>query len=177
MHHAPREGRQLSVRAAYSGTRRPPTLRQGEDRRKEPITASMLYSLVSCPHRVRDLFDDPARRDPVNPFVELLWDRGSAVERDCTHVCDGKDVFVDYFERMAREYPGKSVAIKRVIAEGDPVVLHCHQPWPGRHDYAGIDIFPLENGKIVEHCDVLQVVPDRSKNDNGMFWCNPDGDR
>ncbi len=50
---------------------------------KKPITASMLYSLVSCPHRVsRDLFDDPARRDLVNPFVELLWERGSAVERD-----------------------------------------------------------------------------------------------
>ncbi len=47
------------------------------------ITASMLYSLVSCPHRVTmDLFEDPAKRDPVNAFVELLWERGSAVERE-----------------------------------------------------------------------------------------------
>jgi predicted RecB family nuclease len=47
------------------------------------ITGSMLYSLVSCPHRVTmDLFEDPAKRDPVNAFVELLWERGSAVERE-----------------------------------------------------------------------------------------------
>jgi predicted SnoaL-like aldol condensation-catalyzing enzyme len=61
------------------------------------------------------------------------------------------------------------VTYKRAFADADHVLLHCHQTWPGE-EYAGIDIFRFDhNGKIVEHWDVLQLIPPTPQNNNTMF--------
>ncbi len=110
------------------------------------------------------MFNDCDPRGAVRKYV------GDEYIQHNPHVASGKEGFITYFERMAVEYPGKHVRIKRAIAEGDHVVLHCHQIWPEGLEYAGIDIFRLnEHGKITEHWDVLQVMPVSSAHTNGMF--------
>ena len=85
-------------------------------------------------------------------------------------VDDGKEPFIDYFNRMHKEYPNKSIKFVRCIAEANLVALHTHQVWPGNEEYVTMDFFRFdENGKIVEHWDAIQEIPEDSAKENTMY--------
>jgi predicted SnoaL-like aldol condensation-catalyzing enzyme len=85
-------------------------------------------------------------------------------------VGNGKVAFIDYFQEMAQSYPHKQIEFVRVVAEGDLVALHTHQTWPGNDEYVTMDFFRFdEMGKIVEHWDAIQQIPNESKNGNTMY--------
>ncbi len=83
---------------------------------------------------------------------------------------DGGEAFIRFFEAFFKKNPDYRISIKRMIAEGDLVVVHLHaQNGTQDRGRAVVDIMRLENGKIVEHWDVVQPVPETAANDNTMF--------
>jgi predicted SnoaL-like aldol condensation-catalyzing enzyme len=83
---------------------------------------------------------------------------------------DGIDGFKAFIALRKEKFPNARGEIKRVFADGDYVILHVHATRElGERGVAVVDIFRLENGKIVEHWDVVQPVPEKTANNNGMF--------
>jgi predicted SnoaL-like aldol condensation-catalyzing enzyme len=83
---------------------------------------------------------------------------------------DGPQAFKGLVELLRTKFPNSHSEIKRVFADGDFVILHVHNVRePGTRGSAIVDIFRLEQGKIVEHWDVRQEVPEQAANSNGMF--------
>jgi predicted SnoaL-like aldol condensation-catalyzing enzyme len=83
---------------------------------------------------------------------------------------DGPEGLKAFLAFLRDKFPDYHSDIKRVFAEGDYVILHVHNvPTPGSRGNAIIDIFKLENGKVVEHWDVRQEIPEQAANSNTMF--------
>jgi predicted SnoaL-like aldol condensation-catalyzing enzyme len=83
---------------------------------------------------------------------------------------DGTGPFIDFVKGFTAQFPELTVELKRVVAEGDLVVTHgLIKTSPDDRGTAAADIFRVEDGKVVEHWDVLQPVPETSANDNTMF--------
>ena len=91
----------------------------------------------------------------------------------CQHnprVGNGVAAFLAFAKGFLQAYPNLHYHLKRIIAEGDLVMLHSQMlREPTDRGMAVVDIFRLEDGKIVEHWDVIQEVPEFSANNNSMF--------
>ena len=95
---------------------------------------------------------------------------GSRYTQHNPNAADGPEGFKRFIDFLREKFPNAHSEIKKVFADGDYVILHVHAVRePGTRGNAIIDIFKLENGKIVEHWDVVQAIPEQAANNNGMF--------
>lgn len=127
---------------------------------------------------------EEANASIVTAFYDLAFNQHKPTEAARLYIGDryiqhnpmvpnGAEPFYSYFEGHFRENPQSRATIHRVIADGDLVALHIHsQETPDDPGRAIVDIFRLENGKIIEHFDVIQVVPTTTANGNTMFAGN-----
>jgi predicted SnoaL-like aldol condensation-catalyzing enzyme len=95
---------------------------------------------------------------------------GSTYTQHNPEVADGPETFVGAIGGMFQAFPDFSSDVKRVIAEGDLVAIHheVHMA-PGDAGMSVVDIFRVDDGKVVEHWDIIQPVPAEAANDNTMF--------
>jgi predicted SnoaL-like aldol condensation-catalyzing enzyme len=125
-------------------------------------------SQLEANKRVATEFYDAAinRKD----FAAASQYLGSAYKQHNPTAADGAEGLRAFIDFLKMRFPNQRGEIKRVIAEGDLVVLHVHSTrgdgTPGR---AIVDIFRIDNGKVVEHWDVIQDIPAQAANANGMF--------
>lgn len=132
------------------------------------LSASAQSSQLEANKRIATEFYDAAinRKD----FATASQYLGSRYTQHNPTAADGPEGLRGFIDFLKSRYPDQRGEIKRVIAEGDLVMLHVHSTrgddTPGR---AIVDIFRIENGKVVEHWDVIQDIPAQPANQNGMF--------
>ncbi len=125
-------------------------------------------ALADAKQAVRDFYETAfVKRNPAEAMKKYV---GPKYIQHNPFVKDGPEPFIEYFTGHFKKNPKASTEIKRIIAEGDLVVVHAHsRDNPKDPGVAAIDIFRLENGKIVEHWDAVQPVEAKPANSNTMF--------
>jgi len=106
-------------------------------------------------------------RQPAEAVARYM---GSYYRQHNPQAADGAEPFTGFVVGFTQTFPDLHLNIKRLIAEGDLVVVHSHITRNAEdRGMAVVDIFRLENGKVVEHWDVLQEIPEAAANTNTMF--------
>lgn len=116
---------------------------------------------------VREFYDKALNDKDYEAAAKYL---GSKYVQHNPRAADGAAGLKSYLEFLKGKFPKSRSEIKRAFTDGDYVILHVHAVRePGTKGQAIIDIFRVADGKIVEHWDVIQDVPDQASNDNTMF--------
>ena len=150
---------------------------------KQLLLLAGLLAVAACPPVFAAEGDacDKTPRQVVEAFGKLFYEELKVREAFETWVRedyiqhnpvapDGRQPAIDALSSWLSAQPGFKYHVKRIIAEGDLVAVHMHaRPTPEERGFAVVDIFRVEGCKIAEHWDVLQPVPEKSANDNGMF--------
>lgn len=131
------------------------------------ITAATSTQLEKNKNTVTAFYEEVINNKDFNAASKYL---GSRYTQHNPNAADGPQGLKQFIEFLQKNYPNAHSEIKQVIAENDYVVLHVHSiREPGTRGRAIFDLFKLENGKIVEHWDAVQDIPEKSMNNNGMF--------
>ena len=138
------------------------------------------FSLLASPVSAADAATQEANKKTVLEFYEAGLNKkdfeaaakffGPRYIQHNPTAPDGIEGFKAFIGFLREKFPDSRSEIKRAFADGDYVILHVHNvPTPGSRGNAIINIFRLENGKVVEHWDVVQEIPEKAANGNGMF--------
>jgi predicted SnoaL-like aldol condensation-catalyzing enzyme len=127
---------------------------------------------------------DPAQQEENKKTVAAFYDAalnqkdfdaaskflGNRYTQHNPTAADGPEGLKRFVAFLKEKFPNNRSEIKRIFADGDYVIVHVHAVRePGTRGNAIVDIFKLENGKVVEHWDVVQPIPEQAANNNGMF--------
>ena len=132
-----------------------------------PVLAADPPQMEENKKTVRALYEAVLNKKDFDEASKYL---GSKYIQHNPNAADGPDGLKGFIGFLKDKFPNNRSEIKRIFADGDYVIVHVHAVRePGTRGNAIIDIFRLENGKVVEHWDVVQPIPEKAANDNGMF--------
>jgi predicted SnoaL-like aldol condensation-catalyzing enzyme len=132
-----------------------------------PVLAADTLQMEENKKTVRALYEAALNKKDFDEASKYL---GSKYIQHNPNAADGPDGLKGFIGFLKDKFPNNRSEIKRIFADGDYVIVHVHAVRePGTRGNAIIDIFRLENGKVVEHWDVVQPIPEKAANDNGMF--------
>ena len=132
-----------------------------------PVLATDTQQMEENKKTVRALYEAALNKKDFDEASKYL---GSKYIQHNPNAADGPDGLKGFIGFLKDKFPNNRSEIKRIFADGDYVIVHVHAVRePGTRGNAIIDIFRLENGKVVEHWDVVQPIPEKAANDNGMF--------